>query len=349
MLPAHLIVMGGGYIGCELGQMFRRFGSAVTILGRQPHLLPREDEEVSRVLEEVFLDEGIDLRLDATVERIERGSRTGGGADVRVKLAGSDGVEGSHLLVATGRRPSTDELGCEAAGVALDERGHVVVDDLYRTSAEGVYAVGDVIQGPQFTHTSWDDHRRLLAVLEGRPTAGRSGAIVPSCVFTDPQVAAVGLSEREARRQGVAHQVATMPWGEVARAIETDRTSGILKVLVAPGFGADPGRPSGGRRGRRAHPRLPRAHAGEGLGPRAGRRPDGAPDAGRGPAVGAHEAARVVLSHRQDWVATLQARPGGQSASRRQGVWPATWSERSRELATISSTQPGGRSARSTV
>jgi pyruvate/2-oxoglutarate dehydrogenase complex dihydrolipoamide dehydrogenase (E3) component len=229
-LPAHLLVLGAGYVGCELGQMFRRFGSAVTLVGRQGHLLPREEDAIGSALEEVFRAEGIDLRLGVTVERAER--TEGGG--VALVLAGGERLGGTHLLVATGRRPSTDDLGCEAAGVALDQQGHVVVDDHYRSSAEGVYAVGDAIAGPQFTHTSWDDHRRLLAVLEERPGAGRSAAIVPSCVFTDPQVAAVGLSEAEAREKGVRYEVATMRWGDIARAIETDRTAGLMKVLIDP-------------------------------------------------------------------------------------------------------------------
>jgi pyruvate/2-oxoglutarate dehydrogenase complex dihydrolipoamide dehydrogenase (E3) component len=235
-LPAHLLVLGPGYIGCELGQMFRRFGSAVTLVGRQPHLLPREDVEVSTALEGVFRNEGIDLRLGVAVERVERAGP--GGEGVALRLLGGAEVRGSDLLVATGRVPNTDGLGCETAGIRLDDQGRVLVDDHYRTSAEGVYAVGDVIPGPQFTHTSWDDHRRLIAILrgrapEGRP-AGRAGTIVPSCVFTDPQVASVGLSEREARDRGIAHEVATMPWGQIARAIETDEPAGLLKVLIDP-------------------------------------------------------------------------------------------------------------------
>ena len=234
-LPSHLLVLGGGYIGCELGQMFRRFGSAVTIVGRKPHLLPAEDDEIGTTLEGVFRTEGIELRLDSAVERVDR-SRDGDGPGegIALQLKGGERLRGSHLLVATGRRPSTDDLGCEAAGIDRDEAGHVVVDDHYRTSVEGVYAVGDVIPGPQFTHTSWDDHRRLLAILEGRSDVGRSAAIVPSCVFTDPQVAAVGLSEREARARGISYEVATMPWGDIARAIETDQPAGLLKVLIDP-------------------------------------------------------------------------------------------------------------------
>jgi pyruvate/2-oxoglutarate dehydrogenase complex dihydrolipoamide dehydrogenase (E3) component len=229
-LPAHLLVLGAGYIGCEMGQMFRRFGAAVTLVGRQGRLLPGEDEGVSSALEEAFRAEGIEMRLGAAPEAVERD----GTGPVILRLAGGERLRGSHLLVATGRRPNTDDLGCQAAGIRLNEGGFVVVDDQYRTSAEGVYAIGDAIPGPQFTHTSWDDHRRLLAILQGHPKAGRSGALVPYCVFTDPQVAGVGLSEKEARARGVACEKATMPFGDIARAIETGRTAGICQALLDP-------------------------------------------------------------------------------------------------------------------
>jgi pyruvate/2-oxoglutarate dehydrogenase complex dihydrolipoamide dehydrogenase (E3) component len=230
-VPAHLVVMGGGYIGCEMAQMFRRFGAAVTVVGTAPQLLSSDDPEIAAVIEQVFRDEGITLRLGVDVARVERAP----GGELQLILADGTLVRGSHLLVATGRRPNTDDLGCAAAGVALDPEGHVVIDDRYRTSAEGVYAIGDVVHGPQFTHTSWDDHRRLLALLAGKPGArGRSGALVPFTVFTDPQIAGVGLSEEQAREQGLAYELAKMPFGDIARAIESDQTAGLLKVLVDP-------------------------------------------------------------------------------------------------------------------
>lgn len=229
-LPAHLVVLGGGYIGCEFAQMFRRFGSAVTIVQRGPHLLDREDPDVSQELEGVFRAEGIDLLLGARVARaFSRGSR-----EVGIALADGREILGSHLLAAVGRRPNTDDLGSEAGGVRLDGKGFIAVDDQYRTSAPGVYAVGDVTGGPQFTHTSWDDHRILLDVLAGRATRGRAGRVIPYSVFTDPQVAGVGLNEREARARGVRHDVARMPFGHVARAIEIDETAGVIKVLIDP-------------------------------------------------------------------------------------------------------------------
>ncbi len=228
-LPPRLVVVGGGYIGCEFAQAYRRFGSEVTIVEPAPHLLGHEDEEVSRTVEDVFRGEGVQLRLGAPVESVS-------GASGRVKLAlqGGDPVEGTHLLVATGRRPNTDDLGCDAAGVKLDGRGFVTVDDHYLTTAAGVYAVGDVVGGPQFTHVAWDDHRLLLDVLDGKPGRGRSGRVVPYTAYTDPQVAGVGLTEREAKAAGVRYEAATMPFGWVARAQETDETAGLLKVLVEP-------------------------------------------------------------------------------------------------------------------
>jgi pyruvate/2-oxoglutarate dehydrogenase complex dihydrolipoamide dehydrogenase (E3) component len=228
-LPAHLVVLGGGYIGCEFAQMFRRFGAEVTVVDHNPHLLAREDEDVSAEVERVFREEGIALVLGARPERVEAS-----GGSIRLVLAGGE-VRGSHLLVAAGRRPNSDDLGADRAGLELDPRGFVRVDDRYRTSAEGVYAVGDVTGGPQFTHVSWDDHRRLHAVLSGRPGGGRSGRVVPHVVYTDPQVAGVGLNEREAAARGVACEVARMPYAHVARAAETGETAGLMKLLVDPG------------------------------------------------------------------------------------------------------------------
>jgi pyruvate/2-oxoglutarate dehydrogenase complex dihydrolipoamide dehydrogenase (E3) component len=225
-LPRHLIVLGGGYIGCEMGQMFRRFGAGVTIVGHSRHLLAIEDPEVSASLEAVFRNEGIELRQGVEVQRVARA-----GDELVVHCDGQE-VRGSHLLVAVGRRANSDDLGCHAAGIALDRRGNVIVDDHYRTSTPGVYAVGDVTGGPQFTHTSWDDHRLLFDLLLGRGTRGRADRLVPYTVFTDPQVAHVGLREAEAKARGLNVEVASMPFGGIARAIESDETAGVMKLVI---------------------------------------------------------------------------------------------------------------------
>jgi pyruvate/2-oxoglutarate dehydrogenase complex dihydrolipoamide dehydrogenase (E3) component len=228
-LPRHLIVLGGGYIGCEFAQMFRRFGSEVTVVDVLDRLLGVEDADVSEAVGEVFRSEGIGLALGHGADAV-----SAAGSDVVVRLKDGGEVGGSHLLVSVGRVPHTKDLGCDAAGVDLDCRGFVVVDDNYRTSADGVYAVGDVTGGPQFTHASWDDHRLLFERLMGRPGRTRSQRLVPVTAFTDPQLARVGLTEREAQERGIPCEVARMPFGHVARAIETDERAGVMKVLLDP-------------------------------------------------------------------------------------------------------------------
>jgi pyruvate/2-oxoglutarate dehydrogenase complex dihydrolipoamide dehydrogenase (E3) component len=228
-LPAHLVVVGGGYIGCEFGQMFRRLGAEVTIVVRGAQLLGREDPDTAAALEDVFRGEGIRLRLSTGVAGVRAD-----GADVVVQVTGGEEVRGTHLLVAVGRRPNTDDLGCDAAGVRLDARGFIVVNDGYETSVPGVYAVGDVTDGPEFTHTSWDDHRLLFERLVGRAAHGRADRVIPFTVFTDPQVAGVGLTETELRKRGIAYEVATMPFGDIARAIEVDELAGTMKVMIDP-------------------------------------------------------------------------------------------------------------------
>lgn len=228
-VPDHLIVLGGGYIGCEFGQAYRRFGAEVSIVDVADHLIPREDHDVTEALAEVFEQEGMRLHLGARAERVEATD-----AGVEMYLEGGAAIEGSHLLVAVGRTPNTDSLGCDETGVELDQRGYIVVDDHYRTSVPGIYAVGDVTGGPFFTHASWDDHRILFDLLEGNERRTRRDRLVPSTAFTDPQLARVGLTEREATEAGVDYEVATMPFGRVARAVETQQPAGLMKVLVSP-------------------------------------------------------------------------------------------------------------------
>jgi pyruvate/2-oxoglutarate dehydrogenase complex dihydrolipoamide dehydrogenase (E3) component len=209
--------------------MFRRFGAKVTVVEKGPHLLGTEEPEASAALEGVFRAEGIRHVARARAESVSGGARA-----VTLRLAGGKKLSGSHLLVAVGRRPNTEDLGAEAAGIRLDANGYVDVDERYRTSADGVYAVGDCTPGPQFTHASWDDHRILFDLLQGRGGRTRNDRLVPITAFTDPQVARIGLTEREARARGHAPEVGTKEFGEIARAVETGQTAGTMKILIDP-------------------------------------------------------------------------------------------------------------------
>jgi pyruvate/2-oxoglutarate dehydrogenase complex dihydrolipoamide dehydrogenase (E3) component len=230
-VPEHLIILGGGYIGLEFGQMFRRFGSEVTIVQRAPRLLKIEDEDVSDEVTAILRDEGITVLTSSTPVGVE--SAGGGRLRLTVRTEGGERrVEGSHLLSATGRIPNTDALTPEAAGIRLDDRGFIEVDEHLETSVAGVYAMGDVKGGPAFTHVSYDDYRILHANLIAHEKASTRGRIVPYTVFIDPQLGRAGLTEREARTQGRAIRVAKLPMSAVIRAIETGETRGFMKVIV---------------------------------------------------------------------------------------------------------------------
>jgi pyruvate/2-oxoglutarate dehydrogenase complex dihydrolipoamide dehydrogenase (E3) component len=225
-LPGHLMVLGGGYVGLELAQAFRRFGSRVTVVERNDALIHREDRDVTEAIERLFRDEGIEVRTLTAALRVE------GRSGESVLLHTSGGViEGTHLLVAGGRTPNTDGIGLEKAGVETDEKGHVKVDARLRTTAEGVWAVGDCAGSPYFTHIGEDDFRVVLANLTGgdRVTTGRQ---VPFCLFTDPELARVGLSELEARDRGVGYRLAKVPMEAVFRAQTLSETRGFLKALI---------------------------------------------------------------------------------------------------------------------
>src|SRR4029077_18845219 len=201
-LPEHLVVLGAGYVGLELAQAFRRSGSRVTVVERNGALIHREDPDVTEAVERLFRDEGIEVLTGTAVERIEGRS----GETVRLRTAGGV-IEGTHLLVAGGRPPNCDGIGVEKAGVETDEKGHVKVDDRLRTTAEGVWAVGDCAGSPYFTHIAFDDFR-LVGDTPGGGRRGTTGRMVPSCLFTDPELARVGLSEREAKERGVEYRLA---------------------------------------------------------------------------------------------------------------------------------------------
>jgi len=232
-VPEHLVILGGGYIGVEFGQMFRRFGSAVTIVQRGRQLLPREDEDVAEAILEIFREDGIDVLLEATVTAVARDGEGSTSITVATKN-GTRVLEASELLVAAGRTPQTGALSPRAAGVELDARGFIPVNAKLETNVDGVYALGDVTGGPAFTHISYDDFRIVETnLLQGgdRSTAGR---LVPYAVFMDPELGRVGLSEREAEKLGISYEVAKLPMSHVARALEMDETRGFMKALVDP-------------------------------------------------------------------------------------------------------------------
>lgn len=230
-VPDHLIVLGGGYIGLEFGQMFRRFGSDVTLIERGDQIVSREDADVAETLTEILQDDGIRVLTSTSMDCTEK--RADG--TLSVCLEGPDApqrLRGTHLLVAAGRRPNTEVLNLDAAGVETTERGYVAVNDRLETSADHITAIGDVKGGPAFTHISYDDYR--IVRDNWLEDAGRSieGRLVPYTLFTDPQLGRVGLSEEQAMEQGRDVLVAKMPMTHVARALEVDETRGLMKAVV---------------------------------------------------------------------------------------------------------------------
>lgn len=229
-LPEHLLVIGGGYVGLEFGQMFRRFGAQVTVIHRNEALLAREDRDVAAELQKALEAERIRFRLNAEPERVERNA-----AGITAYVRGPQGEEsitGSHLLVAAGRRPNTDDLGLDRAGIATDARGFIRVNNRLETSAPGVWALGDVKGGPAFTHISYNDYQIIYGNLIEGKALSIENRYVPYSVFTDPQLGRVGLTEREARATGRRLKIGTYPMASVARAIERDETAGLMKIVV---------------------------------------------------------------------------------------------------------------------
>jgi pyruvate/2-oxoglutarate dehydrogenase complex dihydrolipoamide dehydrogenase (E3) component len=229
-LPEHLLVIGGGYIGLELSQAMRRFGSKVSLIDRNDRLIHREDDDVTEALQQLFEDEGIDLVLNARIKSVS--GKSGQSAKIVIERDGKQiHLEGSHLLVATGRAPNTGGIGLELAGVETTATGYIKVNERLQTTAPGVWAIGEVAGSPQFTHVSLDDFRVVHSNLTGgnRVTTGR---LVPFCLFTDPEFARVGLSENEARARGVPYRVFQIPMAAVMRASTLSETRGFLKALV---------------------------------------------------------------------------------------------------------------------
>ena len=231
VLPEHLVVVGGSYIGLEFAQMYRRFGSRVTVLEQGPRLIAREDEDVSDAVADILRGEGIELRFG--VEGLAFSNGSAGGVSIAGNIGGKPlSLDCSHLLVAVGRRPNTDELDCAAAGVTLDAKGYIEVDDQLRTSAEGIWAMGDVTGHPAFTHTSYNDYEIVAANLfddDPRRVSDRANAYA---LYIDPPLGRVGMTEAEVRASGRPALIATRPMSRVGRAHERSEMLGFMKVLV---------------------------------------------------------------------------------------------------------------------
>jgi pyruvate/2-oxoglutarate dehydrogenase complex dihydrolipoamide dehydrogenase (E3) component len=226
------VILGGGYVGLEFAQMFRRFGSNVTVVHRGPQLLAMEDIDIADEVAKILGEDGIEILLNAKATSV---ASSGPGVALTVTYKGaSRTVEGTHLLNATGRHPNTKELNLTAAGIEMDGKGFVLVNDRLETNVPGVYGLGDVNGGPAFTHVSYDDYRILKANLLKGGDSSKAGRVFPYCVFIDPQLGRIGLSEKEAAEMGKKVRVARMPMTSVARAVETGRSRGFMKALVDP-------------------------------------------------------------------------------------------------------------------
>jgi pyruvate/2-oxoglutarate dehydrogenase complex dihydrolipoamide dehydrogenase (E3) component len=230
-VPKHLLIVGGGYIAIEFGQMFRRYGSPVTIIEPGEQLLAREDSDVAEEVYKILREDGIDVRLKTRASRVEANAQ----GEIQLTVNGDSGeatVKGSHLLIAAGRRPNVDHLNLGAAGVEMDEKGYVKVNDRLETNVSGIYAIGDIKPGPAFTHISYDDFRIIQANLLQNGDARIEGRPVPYTIFMDPQLGRVGLTEKEARAQGRSIRVAKLSMANVARGIEFGETRGLMKAIV---------------------------------------------------------------------------------------------------------------------
>ncbi len=229
-VPEHLIVLGGGYIGLEFGQMFRRFGSRVTVIHRGEQFLTREDPDIAQELRKALVADGVEFRLNSNPIKVEKQQD-----QVIVTIATgtqTEAIAGTHILAATGRRPNTDDLGLDKSGVALDSHGYVTVNGRLETGVPGIWALGDVKGGPAFTHISYNDYQIAYANIIGGKNLTIENRYVPYSLFTDPQLGRVGMTEKEARASGRKLKIGTLPMAYVARAIERDETAGFMKIIV---------------------------------------------------------------------------------------------------------------------
>ena len=231
ILPPHLVVLGGGYVGLEMAQAYRRFGSRVTVIEPGPQIMGREDRDIADEMQRLLANEGVEFLIEAEPLNVQ--GRCGEEVSVTARTAsGEPKIEGSHLLVAAGRVPNTSGIGLEKVGIELDGRGYVRVNERLETTAAGVWALGECAGSPQFTHVSVDDFRIIRDNLGGGNRSTRD-RLVPYCMFTDPPLARVGLSEGEAQRQGIIVRVAKLPMSSVLRTEATEETQGFMKVVVS--------------------------------------------------------------------------------------------------------------------
>jgi pyruvate/2-oxoglutarate dehydrogenase complex dihydrolipoamide dehydrogenase (E3) component len=229
-LPAHLIVLGGSYVGLEFAQLYRRFGSDVTVIEPAPRLVSREDEDVSRAIADILEAEDIDIRVNSKAVGVKK---QGAGIAVTIETAGTRSqIDGSHLLLAVGRRPNTDDLGLEHAGVVTDARGYIEVDDQLRTSVPGIWALGDCNGRGAFTHTSYNDFEIVAANLLDNDQRRVTDRITAYALYIDPPLGRAGMTEAEVRKSGRPALIATMPMENVSRAYEKSETKGFMKILV---------------------------------------------------------------------------------------------------------------------
>jgi pyruvate/2-oxoglutarate dehydrogenase complex dihydrolipoamide dehydrogenase (E3) component len=230
-VPEHLLIIGGNYIGLEFGHMFRRFGSKITILEKSARLLSREDEDISLEMTTILEDEGINVVPNAKITRFKK--KADGKITATVTIEGREQkIKCSHVLIAMGRTPQTNTLGLEKTGVKTDDKGNIIVTNKLETNVEGIYALGDVKGGPAFTHISYNDYTIVYRNIIEKQNLTTTGRLIPYCMFTDPELGRVGISEAEAKKQGLNYKVATLPMAHVARAIETGDTRGVMKAIV---------------------------------------------------------------------------------------------------------------------
>jgi pyruvate/2-oxoglutarate dehydrogenase complex dihydrolipoamide dehydrogenase (E3) component len=233
-VPDHLVIVGGGYIGMEFAQMYRRFGAEVTVIESEEQILPQEDPDIAGKVAEIMTEDGVTIHLSARAKSVRKGKKDWVAVTIEKQDGSTEEVDGCHLLFAVGRKSNIDIINADAAGLKVDENGILEVNDRLETNVAGIYAIGEIAGSAAFTHISYDDYRILEANILHEGDKSRKDRCVPYTVFIDPQLGRVGMNERSARQKGQNYKVASLPMTSVARALETGETRGIMKVLVDP-------------------------------------------------------------------------------------------------------------------